>query len=44
MNKLKIYPGFRQEDAEPLMDNFRQLRDFYVEAAKNGKAIVTCLV
>lgn len=44
MNQLKIYPGFRPEHAGPLMDSLRQLRDFYVEAATHGKAIVTCLV
>jgi hypothetical protein len=44
MNKLKIYPGFRPEDADSLLESLRQLRDFYTEAAKNGKAIVTCLV
>lgn len=44
MNKLKIYPGFRPGDADPLMVRFRQLRDFYADAAKNGNAIVTCLV
>lgn len=44
MRKLHIYPGFREEDVEPLLDSFRQLRDFYVDAAANGTAIVTCLV
>ena len=44
MNKLEIYPGFRPQDAEPLMHALRQLRDFYADAAKNGNAIVTCLV
>ena len=44
MNKLKIYPGFREADAEPLMDNLRRLRDFCAEAAGKGKGIVTCLV
>jgi len=44
MNKLRICPGFRPQDAEPMMESLRQLRDFFVEAAANGKAIVTCLV
>jgi hypothetical protein len=44
MNKLKIYPGFRPQDSEPLIDRLRQLREFYADAAKNGKAVVTCLV
>jgi hypothetical protein len=44
MNDLKIYPGFRPQDADALLDSLRQLRDFYAEAAKQGKAIVTCLV
>lgn len=44
MSKLKIYPGWRQSDAENLMDAFRQLRDFYVDAAGKAHAIVTCLV
>jgi hypothetical protein len=44
MNKLQIYPGFRAQDAEALMERLRQLRDFYREAAASGKAIVTCLV
>ena len=44
MNNLKIYPGWRAQDAEELMNSFRQLRAFYGDAVKNGKAIVTCLV
>lgn len=44
MNKLEIYPGFRPQDADSLVDSFRQLRDFYADATKNGKGIVTCLV
>lgn len=44
MNKLEIYPGWRPDDAETLMDGFRRLRAFYADAAANGKAIVTCLV
>jgi hypothetical protein len=44
MNKLKIYPGWRPTDAEPVMAAFRRLRDFYADAAQKGHAIVTCLV
>jgi hypothetical protein len=44
MNSLQIYPGFRTEDIDPLMDSLRQLRLFYTDTAKNGKAIITCLV
>ena len=44
MNALQIYPGFRPEDANPLMTALRQLREFYAEAAKNGSAMVTCIV
>jgi hypothetical protein len=44
MKRLEIYPGFRPQDAELLMDALRKLRDFYADAAENGKAIVTCLV
>jgi len=44
MNALKIYPRFRPEDAEPVLKSLCQLRDFYVDAAKSGNAIVTCLV
>ena len=44
MTRLGIYPGWRQEGREQVIDAFRQLRDFYVDAAANGSAIVTCLV
>lgn len=44
MNKLQIYPGFRPHDLEPLLDRLRHLRDFYADAAKSGKGIITCLV
>ena len=44
MNELKIYPGFRPQDVDPLLDSLRQLCDFYADAAGNGNAIVTCLV
>jgi hypothetical protein len=44
MNKLKIYPGWRSTDAEPVMAAFRSLRDFYADAAGRGHAIVTCLI
>lgn len=44
MSKLEIYPGWRSSDAENLIASLHQLRDFYAEAAGNGRAIVTCLV
>lgn len=44
MNSLQIYPGFRPEDAGPLLEALRRLRDFYAGAAKNGNAMVSCLV
>lgn len=44
MNGLKIYPGFRPQDLDSLMDSMRQLRKFYAEAALRRNAIVTCLV
>jgi len=48
MSHLQIYPGWRlnaeKEDQEWIMDNFRNLRKFYAEAAAKSQAIVTCLV
>lgn len=44
MTELQIYPGWQPSDAQWLLDAFRHLRDFYAEAATNGRAIVTCLV
>lgn len=44
MSEMEIYPSFRDSDAEWVMDGVRSLRDFYADAAKKGKAIVTCLV
>jgi hypothetical protein len=44
MSQLNIYPGWRESDAEWVMDAFRRLRDFYAVAAGKGRAIVTCLV
>jgi hypothetical protein len=44
MSELKIYPGWRASDAEWVTGAFRQLRDFYSDAARQGRAIVTCLV
>jgi hypothetical protein len=44
MNELDIYPGFEADDAEWIMEAFKNLRDHFVSAATNGKAIVTCLV
>ena len=41
---FKIYPGFRQEDSESLIDSLKQLREFYSAAAANKMAVVTCLV
>jgi Domain of unknown function (DUF1877) len=46
MNELQIYPfGWDEHDARDwILDSVRELRDFYVGAAANGRAIVTCLV
>ena len=44
MSELSIYPGWRASDAEWVIDAFRRLRDFYADAAGQGRAIVTCLV
>jgi hypothetical protein len=53
MSALDIYPGWRgaagkessaAEDKDWVMDAFRRLRDFYKDAAGQGRAIVTCLV
>jgi len=44
MSALDIYPDWESSDSEWVMDAFRRLRDFYAEAAANGRAIVTCLV
>jgi len=46
MTQLQIYPGWRdgEQDKEWLIDAFQRLRDFYVSAAAQGRAIVTCLL
>jgi hypothetical protein len=46
MSQLQIYPGWHggDQDKEWLMDAFQRLRDFYSNAAAQGRAIVTCLV
>jgi len=46
MSRLRIYPGWRagDEDREWLLDAFRRLREFYANAAAQGRAVVTCLV
>jgi hypothetical protein len=44
MNKLEIYPGWRASDAVELMDAFRLLRSFYIDAASKRNGIVTCLI
>ncbi|HEY6325496.1 MAG TPA: YfbM family protein [Candidatus Cybelea sp.] len=44
MSDLGIYPGWRDSDADGVLDGFRSLRDFYSKAAADGHAIVTCLV
>lgn len=45
MMSLGIYPGqfVPGEDDEWLMEAFRKLRKFYVDAAANNLAVVTCL-
>ena len=44
MNKLQIYPGWREEDVDQLINSLQDLRAFYAKAAASGDAIVTCLV
>jgi Domain of unknown function (DUF1877) len=44
MSELRIYPGWENSHAEWVMDAFRRLRDFYLNAAGKGRAIITCLV
>lgn len=44
MSQLGIYPGFEASHADWVMDAFRRLRDFYVNAASQRRALVTCLV
>ena len=44
MTQLGIYPGWEPSDASEVMDRFRDLRDFYRDAATSGRAVVTCLV
>jgi hypothetical protein len=46
MAELQIYPfGWDEVDArEWVFDALHDLRDFYAEAAANGRAVVTCLV
>ena len=46
MSRLQIYPGWRagEQDKEWLMNAFQRLRDFYLSAAAQGRAVVTCLV
>jgi hypothetical protein len=44
MEELDIYPGWKSSDADWVTDGFRRLRDFYADAAKKGRAILTCLV
>jgi hypothetical protein len=45
MSQFQIYPGWRagEQDKEWLMDAFQRLRDFYLSAASQGRAIITCL-
>ena len=46
MSQLQIYPGWSagEQDKEWLMNAFQRLRDFYSNAAAQGRAIITCLV
>jgi hypothetical protein len=46
MSRLQIYPGWLagEQDREWLMGGFQRLRDFYLSAAAQGRAVVTCLV
>ncbi len=46
MAKLGIYPGrFDQpDDAAWVLDGFRRLREFYADAARKNRAVITCLL
>jgi Domain of unknown function (DUF1877) len=44
MTELGIYPGWEPAHQEWVMGAFRRLRDFYSDAARKGRAIVTCLI
>lgn len=45
MSELQLYPfGWDDQDSGWLLDAFRDLRGFYVEAAAHGWATVSCLV
>jgi len=44
MSQLNVYPGWNPSDRDGVMDAFRRLRDFYADAARQGRAMVTCLV
>jgi hypothetical protein len=44
MTQLGIYPAvFEPDDEEWLMDEFRKLRRFYVEASASNQAVLTCI-
>jgi hypothetical protein len=49
MSRMRVYPSsgevrWNESDLEWVMDGFHQLRDFYRDAARNRRAVVTCLV
>jgi len=48
MEDLEIYPGWTasqtESDEKWVMDSFRNLRDFFADAAGKSRAIVTCIV
>ncbi len=45
MTSLGLYPGgWESSDGEWLLEAFRELRDFFQDAAGRGHAVVTCLV
>jgi len=45
MSELGLYPGgWHESGPDWLLDSFRELRDFFREAAANRRAVVTCLV
>jgi hypothetical protein len=44
MTALGIYPAvFEPDDEQWLMDAFRELRKFYVDAAAGNLAVLACL-
>jgi uncharacterized protein DUF1877 len=44
MAAAKIYPGgWKADEIEMLIEQFRALRDFFADAGAHGRAVITCL-